>query len=81
MELEDTTKMMNNEYYKERLREEYYQLKVRTDNLTTMLNKYYNKTLEFTPASDIEVFERQHSAMKKYLFYLYMRAKDEGIEL
>ena len=49
MELKDTVELMNSADFKERFKAEYYQLKIRTEGLITMLDKYKNGTLNFTP--------------------------------
>lgn len=81
MELLDTVELMRSTDFKDRFRAEYYQLKIRTDKLSVMLDKYDNGTLEFTPKCDIKLLTAQHEFMKAYLHILEERATIEGIKL
>lgn len=81
MELLDTIELMKSSDFKDRFRAEYYQLKIRTDKLSIMLDKYDAGTLEFTPKCDIKLLTAQHEFMKAYLHALEERADVEGIEL
>lgn len=81
MELKDTIKMMTSADYKERFKAEYYQLKIRGEKLTTMLNKYKAGELDFTPSCSYEIFFEQLIYMKQYLSMLEKRAEIEGINL
>lgn len=81
MDLQDTIKMMNSNDYKERFKAEYYQLTIRTMKLSTMINKYYDGTLEFKPSTPIEILKRQLSIMENYIITLETRAAIEHIEL
>lgn len=81
MELKDTIKMMTSADYKERFKAEYYQLKIRGEKLTTMLNKYKAGELDFTPSCSYEIFFEQLIYMKQYLSVLEKRAEIEGINL
>ena len=55
MKLIDTVEMMNSENYKERFRAEYFQLDIRINELSNMLEKYKEGTLAFTPSCSYEV--------------------------
>lgn len=79
--LEETKTMMTSCDYKERFKAEYYQLENRTKGLETMLNKWENGELNFTPSCDRELLESQLDAMKEYLRILTVRAKVESIDL
>lgn len=81
MELKDTVEMMLSEDYKERFKAEYYQLKIRCDNLRSMLAKYASGTLDFEPACSYVRLADQSYIMHKYLHILKTRADIEGIEL
>lgn len=81
MKLSDTVDLINSADYKKRFGAEYYQTKIRYDNLHNMIVKYEAKKLGFEPTCDIEVLKRQASAMEQYLFVLEMRAVIENIEL
>ena len=81
MELKDTVQMMESPDFKERFKAEYYQLKIRMDGLESMLKKYREGTLPFTPKSSYTLLLKQLRAMELYLFFLEERAEIEGIEL
>ena len=81
MELQDTIDLMKSSDFKDRFKAEYYQLKIRTEKLAAMLDKYEARTLEFTPKCGIEILTAQHEFMKAYLHILKERADIEGIEL
>jgi hypothetical protein len=81
MELQDTIDLMKSNDFKDRFKAEYYQLKIRTEKLAVMLDKYEAGTLEFTPKCSIEILTAQHEFMKAYLHILKERAGIEGIEL
>ena len=81
MDLLDTIELMKSDDFKDRFRAEYYQLKIRSDKLSTMLGKYAAGTLEFTPKCGIELLTAQHQFMTAYLHILEERADIEGIEL
>ena len=81
MELQNTIALMESSDFKDRFKAEYYQLKIRTEKLAAMLDKYENRTLEFTPKCSIELLNTQYEFMKAYLHILQERATIEGIEL
>ena len=81
MELQDTIELMQSKDYKERFKAEYYQTKIRYEKLHKMVIKYKAGTLNFTPNCSLELFKRQATAMRDYLYCLEMRAEIEGIEL
>lgn len=81
MNLNDTVGMMNSTDYKERFKAEYYQLKIRMDGLSVMLEKYKNETLNFTPSCSYDMLNGQLGVMELYASYLEDRAKIEDIEL
>ena len=81
MELKDTVELMNSNDFKERFKAEYYQLKIRIEGLRTMLDKYKNGTLNFTPNSSYELLFTQLIYMELYLDKLEERAKIENIKL
>ena len=55
MELKDTVDLMLSEDYKDRVKAEYYQLKIRIEKLEAMLKKYDEGTLEFTLNCPVEL--------------------------
>lgn len=67
--------------YKERMKEEYRQLKERYDKLHAMVVKYEAGTLEFTPNCPLDLLKEQKAAMGKYLYVLEVRAEIENINL
>lgn len=81
VEQNETVKMKGSEDYKERVKVEYYQTKIRYDKLHQMLIKYEAGTLDFTPICDIEILERQARYMGNYLKCLEIRAEIEKIKL
>lgn len=81
MRLEQTVAMMNSADYKERFRAEYFQVKIRINGLSEMLDKYRERTLEFTPTCSYEMLENQLRAMEYYRNCLTQRAEIENINL
>lgn len=67
--------------YKERLRNEYIELKDNYDKLHRMLVKYDAGKLDFTPTCPIELLREQAAMMGKYLYILEIRALMEGVDL
>ena len=81
MELLDTVEFMVSDDYKNRMKAEYFQTKIRYDKLHKMIVKYESNTLDFEPSCSIELLKKQASAMWQYLYYLECGAEIEGIEL
>lgn len=81
MELKDTIKFMESEDYKERFLAEYYQLEIRYDKLSKMIDKLDKNELNFNPTCPRELYLSQLEAMADYLMILESRAKIEKIEL
>ena len=79
MELKDTVDMMLSDDYKERLKAEYLQTKIRHEKLQRMLGKW--DMLNFVPLCPKYVLSWQLRVMKGYLEILEERADIEGIEL
>lgn len=67
--------------YKERMKNEYWEVKERYEKLHKMLVKYDAVKLEFTPTCPIELLKEQASVMGKYLYILETRAVIEGVDL
>ena len=78
MELLDTVELMVSDDYKNRMKAEYLQTKIRYDKLHKMIVKYESNTLNFEPSCSLDLLKKQASAMGQYLYYLECR---EGIEL
>lgn len=81
MELLDTVELMVSDDYKNRMKAEYLQTKIRYDKLHKMIVKYESNTLDFEPSCSLELLKKQASAMGQYLYCLEHRAEIEGIEL
>ena len=67
--------------YKERMRNEYWELKAKYEKLHKMLVKYDAGKLEFTPSCPIELLREQASVMGRYLYILEVRGVIEDVEL
>ena len=80
-ELKDTVELMQSEDYKERFKAEYYQLEIRLDKLTTMLEKWDKGGLNFLPTCQREIYNEQVNAMVNYLNVLRTRAEIEHVDL
>ena len=81
MKMQDTIELMNSIDFKDRVKAEYYQLKIRHQGLARMLEKYKEGTLEFKPNCDYDLLHTQLVYMECYMNVLEERAKIEGIEL
>lgn len=81
MELKDTIKLMESSEYKDRFKAEYFQLKIRIDKLTEMVDKYEKGTLTFTPSCSLTLLNNQLESMIVYALYLTRRAEIEEIDL
>lgn len=71
--LADTVDMMMSPNYKDRMLAEYEQLRIRSDKLATMLKKWQDGTLEFTPTCPMGLLQNQLSVMNEYLRILDRR--------
>ena len=80
-ELRDTIVMMNSEDYKERFKAEYYQVVIRYQKLKSMLDKWDNDQLEFSPTCPRSTYNMQIAAMTDYIAVLEARAVMESVEL
>lgn len=65
--------------YKERMRKEYEELCDRIWKLTRMLDKYYEKALDFKPACPPYLLEKQLEAMNEYKDVLEARNHIEEV--
>ena len=81
MELKDTIDLMVSADYKDRLKGEYYQTKIRYNGLHKMIVKYEAGKLDFTPDCPLELLQEQASCMGNYLHKLEIRAEIEDIKL
>ena len=81
MELNDTIDLMKSNDFNDRFRAEYYQLTIRAEKLSDMIDKYKAGTLPFKPKCNIDILDAQYELMTAYLCVLKERAIIEGIEL
>lgn len=81
MELKETVDMMNSSDYKERFRAEYYQVVIRYQKLSAMLEKWDKGELDFTPTCPRSTYNMQIKAMTDYIAVLEARAVMEGVDL
>lgn len=81
MQLIDTTEMMTSDDYKERFRAEYYQVVIRYKKLQSMLDKWDNGNLNFTPTCPRSTYNMQIKAMTNYIAVLEARAVMENVKL
>lgn len=81
MELKDTISLMTSEDYKNRFKAEYIQNVVRYKKLKSMLDKWDNGKLDFSPTCPRSAYNIQVKAMTDYIAILEARAVMEGIEL
>lgn len=90
--LKDTVKLMNSEDWKERLKAEYFQTKIRWNKLRLYYSKIKAKLVSMSPNSqyteeislqrtEIDIIKQQINAMDDYLLMLEMRAGIHGIDL
>ncbi len=80
-ELRETIEMMNSKDYMERFKAEYYQVVIRYQKLKSMLDKWDNNQLEFTPTCPRSTYNMQITAMTDYIAILEARAVMEGVKL
>jgi len=81
MTLQDTITLMNSIDYKDRFRAEFYQLQIRIEKLRLMLDKYFNKELDFEPNCDYDLLHEQLVHMISYRNVMKERARIEKIQL
>ena len=72
---------MSKEDYKERMKQEYWELKERYENLHKFIVNYEAGTLDFEPDCSLELLKRQAKAMGDYLFALEARAEISKVNL
>lgn len=81
MTFQDTIPLMNSIDYKDRFRAEFYQLQIRIEKLRLMLDKYFNKELNFEPNCDYDLLHEQLVYMISYKNVMKERARIEKIQL
>lgn len=79
--LKDTIELMKSENYKDRFKAEYWQTKIRYNNLKSMLDQWDKGELDFEPACSRVTYDAQLRVMKEYVMILEMRAQEEKIDL
>lgn len=80
-DLNETIELMTSTDYKDRLKAEYWQTKIRRDRLASMVEKYNAGELDFKPTCSIDILATQLAWMGMYLSILGIRAEMEGIDL
>jgi hypothetical protein len=81
MELKDTAELMGSIDYRDRLRAEYWQLRIRLEKLDRMLKMWDEGKLVEEPTCSKEVYQTQKNAMGTYLETLETRAAVENVDL
>ena len=81
MDLQNITKLMLSQDYKERMKGEYYHLLNRKENLEAVLKLWDSGKLTFTPDCPRSIYDLQMRAMSDYKAVLEARAKIEGVAL
>ncbi len=81
MELKDTLTMMVSDDHNERLKAEYYQVRIRLEKLKNIILQYKLGKLEFELACPIDLLEYQGKFMYEYCKTLYQRLLYENVEL
>ncbi len=81
MDLSDTVDLMNSFDYKQRFKAEYWQTKMRYENLHDIIVKLEAGTLPYKVPGKRSVLEAQQRAMYEYLYALEIRAETEHINL
>lgn len=79
--LSDTITSMCSADYKERFKAEYFQLRIRMENLISFLNKYRDDKLDFQPTCSYDLLNSQLKVMSLYALFLEERAEIEGVDL
>jgi hypothetical protein len=78
MEMKDTIQLMESNDYKDRLKAECHQTKIRFENLRKTIIKADAGTIQ---PKNIGLLREQIKAMGEYLYILEVRAETENIEL
>ena len=81
MRLSDTINLMNSSDYRDRMKAEYRQLKIRREALHEICVKYEAGTLKFESSCSLEILKHQENVMNQYMYCLEIRASLEGIDL
>ena len=79
MRLSDTIDLMSSPDYRDRMKAEYLQVKIRRDALHEMCVKYEAGTLKFEPTCSLDLLKKQETIMNQYMYMLEIRAPLEGI--
>ena len=81
MTLKRTMGLMMSPSFKDRVKAEYHQLKIRCEKLEAMCQKYEAGELDFTPNCPLELLKEQLGYMQNYKAVLEIRAEIEEIDL
>lgn len=74
-------KMTTNKTYKQRMAEEYHQLKERYQKLHRMLVRFDAGTLGFELSCPVDLLREQAAVMGRYLYILEVRADIEHVDI
>ena len=69
------------EGYKERMKQEYKEVKARYEKLHNLLVRFDSETLDFELNCPIALLRKQASVMGEYLYILEMRGCIEGVDV
>ena len=81
MKLRDTIELMTSDDYRERFAAEYWQLRIRWEKLSDLLNDWEEGKLDFEPICPRELLEKQVLYMYRYMEMLQERAEMEYVDL
>lgn len=79
--LKDTVELMCSTDYIDRLKAEYFQVKIRLEGLTAMLDKWEKNELPFTPKGPKAIYLEQKRSMSDYMDMLKARLDIENVEV
>ncbi len=81
MELKDTVDLMLSDNWKDRLKAEYWQTKIRYEKLHKLIIKEEAGKNESELPAPFRWYKDQATAMGAYLYWLECRAELDGVEL
>ena len=81
MELKDTVDLMVSEDYKDRLKAEYLQVKIRKEKLGEKLREMQMGSISLDEVGELNLLRRQYAAMNHYENLLLQRVKAERIQI
>lgn len=81
IDLAKTEKLMESPCFKDRIRAEYAQTRIRADRLAGFIQSYQAGTLPFQPRTELYILKQQLDAMTRYYRILEQRARLEGADI